>query len=127
MWGNRKQFSSERKCRTIKKCIQLVLISLCIFGVASSADTTPPAKVTDLKVVSVTGSSVTITWTAPGNDGNVGTAVLYDIRYSVPSSLRQAGTIPRKLKKQKANRNLDLLGARRHLRLQDCGLTHFII
>lgn len=26
--------------------------------------------------------SVTLTWTAPGDDGNVGTAAVYDVRYS---------------------------------------------
>ena len=47
-----------------------------------SADTTPPSDVTDLIVGDVTTDSVTLTWTAPGDDGNVGTATTYDIRYS---------------------------------------------
>jgi len=45
-------------------------------------DTTPPAKVTDLAVTSPTYTSLTLTWTAPGDDGNLGTATEYDIRYS---------------------------------------------
>jgi len=35
-----------------------------------------------LTVMSATPTSVTLTWTAPGDDGNIGTASVYDIRYS---------------------------------------------
>ncbi len=45
-------------------------------------DNIPPASVTDLIISENTTSSVTLTWTAPGNDANVGTASKYDIRYS---------------------------------------------
>lgn len=45
-------------------------------------DTTPPAAVTDLTAASTTESSITLTWTAPGDDGNAGTAGSYDVRYS---------------------------------------------
>ncbi|MGD1048691.1 MAG: fibronectin type III domain-containing protein [Candidatus Krumholzibacteriaceae bacterium] len=45
-------------------------------------DVTPPAAVTDLAATDSTTVSVTLAWTAPGNDGNTGTAARYDIRYS---------------------------------------------
>ena len=45
-------------------------------------DTIPPAPVTDLLVVNPAEDSLTLTWTAPGDDGNQGTATQYDIRYS---------------------------------------------
>ncbi len=45
-------------------------------------DTIPPASVTDLATSNPTSSSIKLTWTAPGDDGNSGTASLYDIRYS---------------------------------------------
>jgi len=45
-------------------------------------DTTPPANVTDLSVSTATTHSLTLTWTAPGDDGNNGTATEYDIRYA---------------------------------------------
>jgi trimeric autotransporter adhesin len=45
-------------------------------------DETAPAAVTDLDAASATTASVTLSWTAPGNDGNTGTAAAYDIRYS---------------------------------------------
>lgn len=48
----------------------------------SPGDTTSPAAVADLRVQSVTGSTVTLAWTAPGDDGDTGTASQYDIRYS---------------------------------------------
>ena len=49
---------------------------------SGGTDTIPPAAVTDLTISAVTSNSTTLTWTAPGDDGNVGTATEYDIRYS---------------------------------------------
>ena len=37
---------------------------------------------TDLATGTVTGSSIQLSWTAPGDDGAVGTATTYDVRYS---------------------------------------------
>ena len=48
----------------------------------SVGDTTPPAAVGDLTVLSTTESAVILSWTATGDDSTVGTAVLYDLRYS---------------------------------------------
>ena len=45
-------------------------------------DTTPPAAVTNLATTSPTQTAITLTWTAPGDDGATGTAATYDIRYS---------------------------------------------
>jgi hypothetical protein len=45
-------------------------------------DTTPPSAVTTLAVVSTTQTSATLTWTAVGDDGILGTATAYDLRYS---------------------------------------------
>ncbi|HEY0548201.1 MAG TPA: fibronectin type III domain-containing protein, partial [Verrucomicrobiae bacterium] len=44
-------------------------------------DTTPPAAVTNLQVVGATSTSATLSWKAPGDDGNTGTAASYDVRY----------------------------------------------
>jgi len=51
-------------------------------GSFTVVDTTPPASVTDLAVSAATTHSLTLTWTAPGDDGNNGTAAEYDIRYA---------------------------------------------
>ena len=48
-------------------------------------DTTPPATVANLSVASVTDSSATLLWEAPGDDGATGTASAYDIRSSTDS------------------------------------------
>ena len=48
----------------------------------TTGDATPPAAVADLAVTSVTGTSIAVRWTAPGDDGTTGTATSYDIRYS---------------------------------------------
>lgn len=45
-------------------------------------DLTPPASVADLAVESVKGDRVTMTWTAPGDDGVLGRASVYDMRYN---------------------------------------------
>ena len=45
-------------------------------------DATPPAAVSDLVVVSPLETSMTLVWTAPGDDGTIGTASSYDIRYA---------------------------------------------
>ncbi|MFC1598316.1 fibronectin type III domain-containing protein [Patescibacteria group bacterium] len=48
----------------------------------SAADTTPPAAVADLATSGATTTTVDLDWTAPGDDGNSGTATTYDVRYS---------------------------------------------
>jgi len=45
-------------------------------------DTIPPGRVTDLLATSASGNSISLRWTAPGDDGYTGTASLYDVRYS---------------------------------------------
>ena len=42
----------------------------------------PPAAVSTLAAGNATNHSLTLTWTAPGDDGSTGTANSYDIRYS---------------------------------------------
>jgi hypothetical protein len=46
------------------------------------SDTIAPAAVTNLATSNPTPNSITLSWTAPGDDGNSGTASQYDIRYS---------------------------------------------
>ncbi len=53
-----------------------------LFVSYSSGDTTPPAAVTNLAISNITATSVLLSWTAPGDDGNTGTATTYDVRYS---------------------------------------------
>ena len=52
---------------------------------ALEGDTTPPATIANLATSNVTNSSVTLTWTAPGDDGSTGTASSYEIRYAKSS------------------------------------------
>lgn len=47
----------------------------------ATLDTTAPAQITDLRALLIESASVTLAWTAPGDDGNTGTAFIYDIRY----------------------------------------------
>jgi len=45
-------------------------------------DTIPPAAVLDLRVIDSTVTSITVAWTAPGDNGNFGAAHEYDLRWS---------------------------------------------
>lgn len=48
----------------------------------SSADTTPPAVVTDLRVTATAPGTANAEWTAPGDDGREGVVARYDLRYA---------------------------------------------
>ncbi|HWN96142.1 MAG TPA: fibronectin type III domain-containing protein, partial [Methylomirabilota bacterium] len=54
-------------------------------AVAILPDTNAPAVTTDLVAGNATPNSITLAWTAPGDDGNTGTASGYDVRFSVAS------------------------------------------
>jgi lysophospholipase L1-like esterase len=65
-------------------------------------DLSAPARVSDLTVTATTYSTVTLEWTAPGDDASNGTATSYDIRYSVNKILNdndfaEARPIPEKI------------------------------
>lgn len=49
---------------------------------STSGDATAPATIADLSVTGTTGTSISVRWTAPGDDGTTGTATSYDVRYS---------------------------------------------
>ncbi|MBI2042570.1 MAG: fibronectin type III domain-containing protein [Candidatus Nealsonbacteria bacterium] len=52
------------------------------FTPAVPSDTTAPGAVTNLAITSVGQTSVSLSWTSPGDDGDTGTASTYDMRYS---------------------------------------------
>lgn len=62
----------------------------------SPSDTTPPSAIDDLRLGYASSSSVHLSWTTPGDDGDAGTAVSYDIRYSTSpiTSLNFASATP---------------------------------
>ncbi len=65
-------------------CITTLMQSV----IAEPEDTAPPVPITDLTVnrsgydTTLLTSWISLNWTAPGDDGNVGTASEYDVRYS---------------------------------------------
>ncbi len=62
-----------------------------VLNVTTAApDLTAPAAVTDLATWDITPTSLTLAWTATGDDGNSGTAVAYDIRYSTTAIVDEA-------------------------------------
>lgn len=50
---------------------------------ATENEQNPPAAVADLSITDVAATSISLRWTAPGDDGNTGTASQYDIRYAI--------------------------------------------
>jgi ligand-binding sensor domain-containing protein len=66
--------------------------------VTSPDDTVAPSAIIDLAAGDPTGASITLTWTAPGDDGGVAKAREYDIRYSTTpitsSSFESATAVP---------------------------------
>lgn len=52
-------------------------------GGGGGDDVTAPSVVQDLTATSATATSVSLAWTTPGDDGPVGTATSYDLRYSL--------------------------------------------
>jgi chitodextrinase len=49
----------------------------------TSLDTTPPSSINDLSALpGVNDGEINLSWTAPGDDGMVGRAIAYEIRYS---------------------------------------------
>ena len=51
-------------------------------GAGVAGDVTPPAAVANLVAGGATTSSLSLSWTAPGDDGTTGTAAVYDARWS---------------------------------------------
>jgi len=56
-----------------------------IFTPGTPPDETPPSDISNLSTSNPSQNSVNLSWTAPGDDGNSGTASSYDIRYSTVS------------------------------------------
>ena len=56
--------------------------NLAVHATTGSGDATPPGAIVDLTVTGATGTSMSIRWSAPGDDGASGTAASYDVRYS---------------------------------------------
>ncbi|HHY83310.1 MAG TPA: hypothetical protein GX505_11650 [Clostridiales bacterium] len=71
---------AELYIQTISSTADMVVDDF-YFGFVTD-DITAPSAITDLAAGDPTSSSLTLTWTAPGDDGNVGTAARYDIRYA---------------------------------------------
>ncbi len=65
-----------------------LLISACgdENGVEPGQDTVPPARIVNMRVDSTSQDFVCLSWTAPGDDDNSGTASSYDIRYATDST-----------------------------------------
>ncbi len=69
---------------TLKHSVGSTKVNFDYITVYSFPDVIAPAKITTLAATtSVTTGKVTLKWKAPGDDGNVGTATSYELRYFV--------------------------------------------
>jgi hypothetical protein len=66
--------------KTRDEMVNWSAISNILLAKTQSVDRTPPGTITDLRIVDSSLTSLTLTWTAPGDDGDVGTTSAYDIR-----------------------------------------------
>lgn len=57
-------------------------LSNVVSSTTPAADTEAPAAITDLQVSQAIFRSAKLTWTAPGDDGTIGTADSFEVRYS---------------------------------------------
>ena len=53
-----------------------------VASITTDPEEDAPAAVADLQIIDLTDTTVTLIWTATGDDGEVGTASTYDMRYS---------------------------------------------
>jgi len=60
----------------------VAMAGLMLTSCGDDEDSTPPSAIADLVGGSPTAQSVTLTWTAPGDDEAMGIAAAYDVRYS---------------------------------------------
>lgn len=83
-----KRFKSKVKLMKMFFIAVIIVTSSCLIASAvNAADTIAPSAVSDLGTSQTSSTSITLTWTAPGNDGDQGTATGYELRYSTVGSL----------------------------------------
>ncbi len=59
----------------------LLTVFSCAKDKSPGPDRTPPATITDLALLAADDTSITLGWTAPGDNGDQGIATSYDLRY----------------------------------------------
>ena len=80
---------SQRHPGALPFFVLLLASTLFLIPSAQAVDTTPPSAVTDLRVVSVNQTSVSLEWTAPSDPDNP-VAKWYDVRYATSGPLSES-------------------------------------
>lgn len=85
-WNAHPVSVTTRYLRVTRTNLSANISEIVLYGAPASGgsgpDTTAPAAVSNLSASGSASSSITLSWTAPGDDGTMGTAAAYDIRYS---------------------------------------------
>ena len=86
------------------------MVSVATLGNNPSIDPSPPAAITDLHVVStgITDTTLMVRWKATGNDGSIGTATGYDLRYSKLEIVDSGEVAPRTIDFSNATQAINL-------------------
>ncbi|SDX58019.1 discoidin domain-containing protein [Paenibacillus sp. CF384] len=85
VWNPHAVNVNTRYLRLTMGSLDAKMAEIVLYGTASGGggpDTTPPGAVTNLAKGTVSSTSVTLQWTAPGDDGAAGYASSYDVRFS---------------------------------------------
>ncbi len=80
---------NQRHSGALPLFVLLLGSTLFLIPSAQAVDTTPPSAVTDLRVVSVNPTSVSLEWTAPSDPDNA-VAKWYDVRYTTSGPLSES-------------------------------------
>jgi hypothetical protein len=81
-WKKHDVQATTRYIRVTRASSEANLSEIVMYGQPSAPDTTAPANISNLSAGAPSSSSIQLSWTAPGNDGDIGTASVYDIRYN---------------------------------------------
>ncbi len=91
LWAAAPEFTHMEVKQTVMESVDVIpaLVGrtvsggrLNVFNIINGLDDVPPDPVTDLAVDETGSSHAILSWTATGDDGEVGTASSYDLRYS---------------------------------------------
>ncbi len=84
-WNEHLISEQTRYIRVTEASSNTNMTEIVVYGSATGgggSDTIAPAAITSLSAGTATASSVSLSWSSPGDDGSTGTVTGYDVRYS---------------------------------------------
>ena len=106
---------------------QSSLSNVLLLNTNNKLDDIPPTKIESLKIKNVSGSIVSLTWKASGNDSLIGSAESYDLRFSndvITNENWENATMVQNLAKPQIAESLELVEA---INLPSSGVYYFAV